>query len=234
LITGAAQGIGRATAELFVAEGARVALVDLNEPALHEAAERTGGAALLCDLRDEVAVPKIVEGAVQALGHLDGIVNAAGIHAAGSITETSPDKWREVMDVNLTAPFLICRAALPYLVGRSGSTIVNIASGVGLSPFANRAAYATSKGGLITLGKVLAMELAPAIRVNTICPGLIDTPMSASLPNHNNLHESLQRYALRRMGRDVEVAQAVLFLSTTASSFVTGITMAVDGGRTFH
>ena len=139
-----------------------------------------------------------------------------------------------MIDVNLTAPFLVCRAALPHLAAHTGSTIVNISSGVGLAPFVNRAAYATSKGGLITLGKVLAMELAPAIRVNTVCPGLIDTPMTAALAGHNDRDEVLRRYALRRLGRDVEVAQAVLFLSTTASSFVTGITLAVDGGRTFH
>jgi NAD(P)-dependent dehydrogenase (short-subunit alcohol dehydrogenase family) len=234
LVTGAAQGIGRAIAELFSAEGARVALVDVNEAALRDVAQQTGGIALACDLRDEEAVPRVVGAAAHALGRLDGLVNAAGIHTAGSLAETSPALWREVMDVNLTAPFLVCRAALPHLAAHAGSTIVNISSGVGLAPFANRAAYATSKGGLITLGKVLAMELAPAIRVNTVCPGLIDTPMTAALAGHNDRDEVLRRYALGRLGRDVEVAQAVLFLSTTASSFVTGITLAVDGGRTFH
>lgn len=234
LVTGAAQGIGRAIAELFAAEGAQVALLDVNKSALRDVATQTGGTALACDLRDEEAIPRMVDVAATALGRLDGVVNAAGIHDSGSIEETSPARWREVMEVNLTAPFLVCRAALRHLTAHAGSTIVNISSGVGLAPFANRAAYATSKGGLITLGKVLAMELAPSIRVNTVCPGLIDTPMTAALAGYNSHKDLLQRYALRRLGRDVEVAQAVLFLSTTASSFVTGATLAVDGGRTFH
>jgi NAD(P)-dependent dehydrogenase (short-subunit alcohol dehydrogenase family) len=234
LVTGAAQGIGRAIAELFAAEGAQVALLDVNKAALRDVATKTGGTALTCDLRDEEAIPRMVDVAATTLGRLDGVVNAAGIHDSGSIAETSPARWREVMEVNLTAPFLVCRAALRHLTAHPGSTIVNISSGVGLAPFANRAAYATSKGGLITLGKVLAMELAPSIRVNTVCPGLIDTPMTAALAGRNSHKDVLQRYALRRLGRDVEVAQAVLFLSTTASSFVTGVTLAIDGGRAFH
>lgn len=234
LITGAAQGIGRAIARLFVAEGARLALLDHNEGALAEVARQTGAVALPCDLREPDQITVAIDTAARELGGLDGLVNSAGVHAAGSITETTHEKWREVMAVNLDAPFLICRAAAPYLRAARAATIVNLSSGVGLSPFAERAAYATSKGALITLGKVLAMELAPKIRVNTICPGLIDTPMSASLPYHNSNPDALKRYALQRVGRDVEVAQAALFLSSTASSFVTGITMAVDGGRTFH
>lgn len=234
LITGAAQGIGRAIARLFAAEGARLALLDHNKTALAEVVAQTGAVALPCDLRDPDQITAAVDMAAREMGGLDGLVNSAGIHAAGSITETTIEKWREVMAVNLDAPFLVCRAAAPHLRAARSATIVNLSSGVGLSPFAERAAYATSKGALITLGKVLAMELAPKIRVNTICPGLIDTPMSASLPYHNSNPDALKRYALQRVGRDVEVAQAALFLSSTASSFVTGITMAVDGGRTFH
>ncbi|TKT69786.1 SDR family oxidoreductase [Aquamicrobium sp. LC103] len=234
LITGAAQGIGRAIARLFAAEGARLALVDVQAAELGEVAGETGAIALECDLRDTDRIGHIVDEAAQRLGHLDGLINAAGIHAAGSVSETTPTRWREVMAVNLDAPFFLCRAAEPHLRAVAGSTIVNLSSGTGLSPFPQRSAYATSKGALITLGKVLAMEFAPAIRVNTICPGLIDTPMTAALPNHNDLQNTLQRYALRRLGRDEEVAQAALFLTSTASSFITGTTMAVDGGRTYH
>ncbi|WP_246505302.1 SDR family NAD(P)-dependent oxidoreductase [Microvirga antarctica] len=234
LVTGAAQGIGRAIACLFAAEGAKIALLDCNEAALAEVAEETGGVAVRCDLRYPDEIVAAIADVIHRTGGLDGLVNAAGVHAAGSITDTTLEKWREVMAVNLDAPFLLCREVLPHLRAAGAATIVNISSGVGLSPFAERAAYATSKGGLITLGKVLAMELAPRIRVNTICPGLIDTPMVAALPLHNSNPDLLKRYALQRLGRDVEVAQAALFLSSTASSFVTGITMAVDGGRTFH
>lgn len=234
LVTGAAQGIGLAIARTFAAEGARVALLDRNVGVLDDAAQETGGLPLVCDLGDPEAIALAVERAASGLGHLDGLVNAAGVHAAGSIAETDLALWRSVMAVNLDAPFLLCKAAESHLRREPGSTIVNIASGVGLQPFPNRSAYATSKGGLITLGKVLAMELAPAIRVNTICPGLIETPMTTGLPYHNSLDTTVQRYALKRVGQAEEVAQAALYLSSPASSYVTGITMAVDGGRTYH
>jgi NAD(P)-dependent dehydrogenase (short-subunit alcohol dehydrogenase family) len=234
LVTGAAQGIGRAIARLFAAEGARLALVDRQAQELEAVAAELGAAALVCDLSDTDRIGGLVESAVAALGHLDGLVNSAGIHAAGSVSETTAARWREVMAVNLDAPFLLCRAAEPHLHACENATIVNLSSATGLSPFPNRAAYATSKGALITLGKALAMEFAPAVRVNTICPGLIDTPMTAMLPNHNQLQQTLKRYALGRLGRDDEVAQAALFLTSPASSFITGTTLAVDGGRTFH
>lgn len=234
LVTGAAQGIGRAIARLFAAEGARLALVDVKARELEDVAAEIGAEAFVCDLGDADRIDGLVEAAVSQLGHLDGLVNAAGIHSAGSVAEITATRWREVMAVNLDAPFLLCRAAEPHLRASEGSTIVNLSSATGLSPFPNRAAYATSKGALITLGKALAMEFAPAIRVNTICPGLIDTPMTALLPNHNQLQQTLQRYALGRLGRDDEVAQAALFLTSNASSFITGTTLAVDGGRTFH
>jgi NAD(P)-dependent dehydrogenase (short-subunit alcohol dehydrogenase family) len=234
LITGAAQGIGAAIADLFAAEGARLVLLDRKEEALQQVAQRTGGLALTCDLRAHDRIEAALAHAAAALGGLDGLVNAAGVHAVGSLAETTPEIWREVMAVNLDAPFLMCRAAAPHLRKRAGATIVNLSSGTGLVPFAERAAYATSKGALITLGKVLAMELAPEIRVNTICPGLIDTPMATGLVEGDRLNATLMRYALGRLGRDDEVAQAALFLSSEASSFITGITMAVDGGRTYH
>jgi NAD(P)-dependent dehydrogenase (short-subunit alcohol dehydrogenase family) len=234
LVTGAAQGIGRAIARLFAAEGAKLALVDIKARELEAVAAETGAEALVFDLADEDRIDGLVDTAIARLGHLDGLVNAAGIHSAGSVSEITAARWRQVMAINLDAPFLLCRAAERHLRASKGSTIVNLSSATGLSPFPNRAAYATSKGALITLGKALAMEFAPAIRVNTICPGLIDTPMTAMLPNHNQLQETLKRYALGRLGRDDEVAEAALFLTSNASSFITGTTLAVDGGRTFH
>lgn len=234
LVTGAAQGIGRAIARLFAAEGAKLALVDIKAQELDAVAAEIGAEAFAFDLADADGMDGLVDAAVARLGHLDGVVNAAGIHSAGSVSEIDAARWRQVMAINLDAPFLLCRAAERHLRACEGSTIVNLSSATGLSPFPNRAAYATSKGALITLGKALAMEFAPAIRVNTICPGLIDTPMTALLPNHNQLQQTLQRYALGRLGRDDEVAQAALFLTSNASSFITGTTLAVDGGRTFH
>ncbi|GKX35649.1 MAG: dehydrogenase [Rhizobiaceae bacterium MnEN-MB40S] len=236
LVTGAARGIGRAIAKLFAAEGAKIALLDREETGLRDIARETGGLAIAQDLTDFEKLPSVVGEAASFMGHLDGLVNAAGVYVNGPIGETDAATWKLVMDVNLTAPFLLCRAAETSLreAPTGYATILNISSGVGLSPYANRSAYATSKGGLIILGKVLAMELAPNIRVNTICPGLIDTPMVEALAGHNDLAVTLQKYALKRLGLAEEVAQAALFLSSGASSFITGATMAVDGGRTFH
>lgn len=234
VVTGAAQGIGRAIAELFAAEGARVMVLDRQADAASVVAASIGALPFTCDITDEDAVERAVALAVSEFGHLDGVVNAAGIHVAGSVAETTPARFREALDVNLTGPFLICRAAAPHLVRAGNATIVNLSSASALSPFPNRSAYAASKGGLITMSKSLAMELAPTVRVNVICPGLADTPMARSIAGHNSLKDAEQRYALKRIGSSEEIAQAALFLSSSASSFVTGITLAVDGGRSFH
>ena len=119
LVTGAAQGIGRAIARLFAAEGARLALLDRQAGPLEQVVAETGGLALVCDLRDTGAIAAAVDRMVDALGALDGLVNAAGIHAAGRVADTTPERWREVMTVNLDAPFLLCRAAEPHGVSRA-------------------------------------------------------------------------------------------------------------------
>jgi len=236
LVTGAARGIGAAIARTFAAEGAQVALLDSDTEGIEALAREIGGFSIPCDLALSDGIDEAVNVAVARVGHLDGLANAAGVYSKGAVTDIDPAEWRRVLQVNLTAPFLLCRAAIPHMRAAPGpsATILNISSGVGLSPYAERACYATSKGGLITLGKVLAMELAPKIRVNTICPGLIDTPMVAAMSQHNDLTPTLQKYALRRLGLPDEIAQAALFLCSATGSFVTGITMSVDGGRTYH
>jgi len=134
-----------------------------------------------------------------------------------------------VIDVNLTGIYIVVRCCLPWLTKASGATIVNIASGQGLLP--NRpemTAYAASKGGVVNLTRALAAELAPAIRVNSVCPGMVDTPMTADGPR------DATPYALKRIADPSEIANAILFLTGSESSFVTGAALAVDGGRTFH
>ncbi len=231
-LTGAAQGIGEAIARLFVAEGARVALIDRRGDAIRTLAGEIGGLAIACDVADPRSVENAVNDAVAAFGKLDGVVNAAGIHATGSLADTTPERFMEVLGVNLVGPFLVCRFSAPHLAAAPGATIVNLSSASALSPFPNRSAYAASKGGLVTLSKSIAMELAPDVRVNVLCPGLVDTPMARSTVN--NIEAAGERYALKRVGRVEEVAQAALFLTSAASSFITGITLAVDGGRSFH
>ena len=133
-----------------------------------------------------------------------------------------------MLEVNLTGTYIVVRCALPWLARAPFATIVNIASGQSLLPTPNLTAYAASKGGVVNLTRALAAELAPAIRVNSVCPGLVDTPMTAGL------ERDVSRYALERMADPLEIAQAILFLTGTESSFVTGAALAIDGGRTFH
>ncbi|HYG26628.1 MAG TPA: SDR family oxidoreductase, partial [Caulobacteraceae bacterium] len=223
------------TAERFAAEGAQVAILDANGAGAQDVARSIGAAAFATDVTDEESVAAAVEGAAKAMGGLDGLVNAAGIVGMGAVEGMDTGMWRRVLDVNLTGPFLICRAAAPVLRKALGATVVNIASGVGLSPTAERSAYAASKAGLITFTKVLAMEWAPDVRVNTICPGSVDTPMlRGAYSEPAVMARIIERYALKRLAKAEELASAILFLTSNESSYVTGATLAVDGGRTFH
>ena len=220
LITGAASGIGRRTAELFAAEGAALTLLDCDRKRLAEVARETRGVAAEADVTQEASVARAVEQGANAMG---GIV----IH--GSVLDVGVADWKLVLDVNLTGTYIVVRCCLPWLAKAPFATIVNIASGQGLLPNTpNMTAYAASKGGVVNLTRALAAELAPSIRVNAVCPGMVDTPMTAGL------QRELNRYAMKRIAEPLEIAQAILFLTGTESSFVTGAALAVDGGRTFH
>jgi len=229
LITGAASGIGRRTAELFAAEGAALTLVDLKREGLTGVARGARGLAVEADVAREASVARAVEQGASAMGGIDGVVNAAGIVIHGSVLEVGVASWQRVLDVNLTGTYIVARCCLPWLRKAPFATIVNIASGQGLLPnVPNNAAYAASKGGVVNLTRALAAELAPSIRVNSVCPGMVDTPMTAGL------ERNVSRYAMKRIADPLEIAQAILFLTGTESSFVTGAALAVDGGRTFH
>lgn len=229
VITGAASGIGKATALLFAAEGARLALLDLDEEGAAETAQCTGGQAFRSDVTDEASLASAVEQAGAALGGIDGLVNAAGIMPIGRMGETSAAVWRKVLEVNLTGTWLVSRACLPWLQKEKGSTIVNIASAAGLLPNApGLTAYAASKGGVVNLTRAMAAELAPDIRVNCICPGMVDTPMA------EGFQSNVGNYALKRMADPQEIARVLMFVSSAESSYVTGAIWAADGGRSFH
>ena len=232
---GGASGIGAATAALFAAEGCRIALLDRDAPSLDRVARGLPAVPAAIDVTDEAAIHEGVRRACDAMGGLDGVVNAAGVLAHGRLDETAVPDWERVLTVNLTEPFLVARAALPLLRRASGSTIVNVASGLGLRPMPGYGAYAAAKAGLIALTHVLAAEFAPAIRVDAGCSGAVLTSMTQALyaePDALRTAEGL--YALRRLGTPAEVAQAILCLTSAASSYVTGSALAVDGGRTFH
>jgi NAD(P)-dependent dehydrogenase (short-subunit alcohol dehydrogenase family) len=229
VITGAASGIGRRTAELFVSEGSQVALLDRDAPGLAATSRTTSGHAYSVDITDEDAVAEAIGKAAHAMGGIDGVVNAAGILTHGPMLSTPAAQFRKLVEVNLTGTYIVVRACLPWLSRESSATIVNIASAQGLLPNApGHTAYAASKGGVVNLSRAMAAELAPVIRVNTVCPGMVDTPMA------EGFRANVSNYALKRLATAEEIARAIMFLTSTESSYVTGSALAVDGGRSFH
>lgn len=246
LVTGAASGIGRATAALFRAEGAAVALLDRNADLVRQAVREIGAGsgpqavAVVADLADEAATAAAVEEAADAIGGLDGLVGAAGIDLMRPFPEMTLADWRAVLDVNLTGAFSVTLAAIPPMQKAGQGTIVHIASGAALRPLATRTAYCASKAGLVMFAKTLAVDLADMnIRANAICPGIVDTPLfRQSFENAPDpgaeLGRILDRYVIRRIGRPEDIAYAALYLSSAESAHVTGSALAVDGGRTFH
>src|SRR5262245_28119847 len=204
LITGGASGIGRATCELFAREGAAVAVLD-------RTAGQVGVAPVIAaDVSDPASVAQAMRQAAQALDGLDGLVNAAGVFFDKGLIETTPEVWNTTIAVNLTGTFLCVQAAVPLLRQASQATIVNIASGVGLLPtHGGKTAYVASKGGVIAMTRALAAELAPTIRVNAICPGAVETPMTAGTLRDaagSVIPAIVHRYALERPAAPDEIA----------------------------
>jgi NAD(P)-dependent dehydrogenase (short-subunit alcohol dehydrogenase family) len=241
LITGAASGIGRATALLFAREDAAVAVVDVNETKGQTVARKIvddGGQAIFvhCDVSRAIDCQSAVRQTVEQLGKLDILFNNAGIIRRASVVETSEEEWDKVMAVNLKSVFLLSKYAIPVMIEAGGGVIINTASGWGLIGGRNAASYCASKGAVVLLTKAMALDHgAQKIRVNCICPGDTDTPMlrneaqQLGKPKEEFLAESAQR-PLQRIGRPEEIAQAALYLASDASSFVTGIALVVDGG----
>lgn len=231
LITGAASGMGRAIAELFAAEGAALALLDHNAAGITETARALAAHGFGGDVSDRAGVTDIVGRAGEALGGLDGLVNAAGILDITPFKELDPASWDRMLAVNLTGPFNVIRAALPLLQQAPRATIVNIASVSALMPMPGTGGYSASKAGLVMLTKCLGMDLGPNIRANSICPGVIKTEMTRYLwENPEHTARAAERVALKRLGVTNDVARAALFFSTEDSGFTTGAALSVDGG----
>ncbi|MGW0792754.1 SDR family NAD(P)-dependent oxidoreductase [Streptomyces sp. NPDC002911] len=228
-VTGAASGIGRATARLFAQEGATLALLDRDPGGLKEIARELGASGFEVDITAEDEVAAAAERAAVELGSIDDLVNAAGIMFRGRAADVPAADWRRVLEVNLTGTYLVTRSILPWLTRESSASVVNIASAQGLLPNApGYTAYAASKGGIIALTKALAAELAPQIRVNCISPGMVDTAMA------DGHRDGASHYALKRIADPREIAASLLFLTSTDASYVTGSVLGVDGGRAFH
>lgn len=241
LVSGAGGGIGRAICLAFAGAGAAVACCDIDGSSANETARlarNTGGRVVAqpCDVSVEEETKAAAATAHQAFGRLDILVSAAAPHdPSGTILETSLADWERVLAVNLTGSFLLSRAALPYMIEAGGGSIIFIASQLARVGSAGRAAYRATKGALIQLAKVMAIDhAAQNIRVNTLSPGAVET--ERTLRRYGSFEAGRQalgpKHLLGRLGKPQEIAQTALFLASDAASFVTGSDLLVDGGYT--
>jgi NAD(P)-dependent dehydrogenase (short-subunit alcohol dehydrogenase family) len=238
LLTGGGSGIGTAATELFMAEGAKVGIVGRTVDKLDSVARQTGAIPVVADVTKEEDVRRAVTEAAAKLGGIDGVVNGAGITWTKLTEETTLQSWQSMLDIHMTATFLICRECIPHLRKAGKATIVNLASVAGLLPGLSGASYAAAKAGQITFSKALAAELAPNIRVNALCAGPTDTDLSR--PNYEIMKQNgkwegfLNMFLLHRISEPKEIAAGLLFLTSDESSFITGVALAADGGRSLH
>lgn len=245
LISGGGSGIGRAAAELFAAEGAAVAVLDLRPEAAEETSAKIvadGGRAIALVANVGVAdqVQAAVADAVSALGQLNVIYNNAGVDSKGSVIEASEDDWDRALAVNAKGTFLLSRAAVPYLVKTDGGSIINQGSVAALVGVPNFAAYCAAKGAVVALTRSMAVDLAQHhIRVNVICPGTVYTPLMEPMLRARGagnleagLAKTIRKYPIGRLGTPDEIARVALFLASDDASFLTGSTVTADGGMT--
>jgi len=241
VLTGAASGIGAASALRFAEEGAVLAGFDQHEADDGDWAAAAGRAADSLfetgDVRDVARIDAFIATVRERFGRIDVLVNSAGVGAGGYVHLLDPDEWDRVIDVNLKGTFLLCRAALPAMLEQKSGSIVNLASVEGIEGMEVTSAYNASKGGVVLLSKNMAIDYArQGIRVNCICPGFIDTPLLRDVMGNPEMTAIRKRVAdahmLGRFGRPVEIANAALFLASDEASFVTGHSLVVDGGFT--
>jgi len=229
VITGAAGGIGAATAELFAREGARVVGVDLRE-------HTVGELSLQADLTDEASVRGLYQRTRDELGRIDVLFNNAGISPTddASVLDTTLEAWERVQDANLRSVFLCCKHGIPHLLEAGGGSVINTASFVAvLGAATSQISYTASKGGVLALSRELGVEFARrGVRVNALCPGPVDTPLLQELyaKDPEQAQRRLVHVPMGRFARAEEIASAVLFLASDESSFVTASTFLVDGG----
>jgi meso-butanediol dehydrogenase/(S,S)-butanediol dehydrogenase/diacetyl reductase len=239
LVTGAASGIGAATARRLAREGARLVLGDLNEEGLSAVAKEidaTGEAVAFraTDVSDRTQVEALTDTAVERFGRLDIVFNNAGVGSYGKTPDLDPDAWHRTIDVDLHSVFYGCRAAIPRLREAGGGSIVNTASISGLFGDYGLAAYNAAKGAVVNYTRTVAIDHAREnIRVNAVCPGPIDTALTAMMATSEDfMSEYRKLIPMGRMGRAEEVAAVVAFLASDDAAYVTGAAIVVDGGVT--
>ncbi len=237
VVTGASSGIGRAIAIKLAKAGAEVAILDIDiEDGLKVQNEIGKAKFYRCDVASSEEVKGTLRSIYRDFGRIDIVVNAAGVIVRKNVLETSEEDWDRVINVNLKGPFLVSKHAIPYMKERGGGSIVNIASGWGLKGGPKAVAYCASKGGLINMTRAMAIDHGKdGIRVNCVAPGDIDTPMLREEAKQLgvNLQEFLEEAAdrpIKRLGKPEDVANAVLFLASDLSSWITGSVIVVDGG----
>ena len=233
VVTGGGRGIGLATARALAAAGGRVCLVGRRAEPLAAAAADLGDGAWVAaaDVSSAADVDRVAAAVRARWGRLDGLVNCAGIAPMASLDATEPEVWDRAFAVNVRGPYLLCRALAPLLREGRSPSVVNVSSTLAEKPIPGMAAYNASKAALNQLTRSLALEWAPAVRVNAVMPGVVDTPIHADRGLTEEQVHSMDRFhPLQRIGLPADVASLILFLLADASSWITGAVIPIDGG----
>ena len=241
IVTGAGSGIGRAIAQVFAREGAKVVCADWNEAAAKKVAadiikHRGNALAIKGDVSKHADVVVVVQACLKHYKKVDILINNAGIYNAASLTDTPDELWQKIIDVNLKSVFLFSKEVVPHMLRKKKGKIINMASVAGIVGVGDSGAYCASKGGMVTLTKEMAIELAPQrINVNAICPGLIRTAMTKEMLHDKASLAMLKQQTLYpRFGEAEDIAYGALYLASDESDFVNGHSLVIDGGWTAH
>lgn len=238
IITGAGSGFGRATADLYAEEGAKIVAVDFNEETVEETVKMIKdkdyeATAVTADVSKDADVKNFIQTAVDTYGRIDILFNNAGIYVPGTVEETDMEDWNHSLDVNITALFLASKYAMPYLKESKGN-IINTASAGGIIGFPDAISYATTKGAVISFTRAMAVDYAEeGVRVNAVCPGTGETGMTEDLLEVDDIYQGfISPIPMKRLGQPEDVANAALFLGSDQASYITGHALPVDGGWT--